>query len=468
MPTGLALQLLTMLLIASHLGPSSFGVYAVIMGIVNIANFVASMGLGTLLTKFVAEAKRSVTYYVALSLPIGCAFGAVCGVVLTIIVCAAYSVDMAGWAAAAAVGNVLLFSASVVFASALRGLQQIEKWLVWFLAQKAIALVVVIALLRPYEGGLATALSAWTAGNLVSLLYAAFALWGDAWRGQLRWSLREVRSIIGETVTVALTAATSRLAMELENFVLAILVAGPDVGLFAAGKRAINPAGQIFDGAVSVPAFPGLCRLAGENRREFSRWATQLSVIQWACGLVAGIVAYVAAPFVIPLLLEPEYNRTITVVQITAWCLAPALLANQLRYVYIALSQQAWILKLNVFYLALKSFVLVVLIWRYGIWGACYGAVLTELILAVIIRIGATSMGVSVKLGWRCVAPTIATAVWMTVLWQLGDERRLTFALVAVYLVVAAYAINRLLRNVRRHMPKQAEPDGSPADGTLC
>ena len=459
--------MLTMLLIASHLGPSSFGVYAVIMGLVNIANFVAAMGLGTLLTKFVAEAKQSVSYYVALSLPIACSFGVACGVILTVIVCAAYSVDAAGWAALAAVGNIVLFSASVVFASALRGLQQIEKWLAWFFVQKAIALVVVMAVLRPYEGGLATALTAWTVGNLVSLLFAAAALWGDAWRGQLRWSLREIRSIIGETVTVALTAATSRLAMELENFVLAILVAGPDVGLFAAGKRAVNPAGQIFDGAVSVPAFPGLCRLASENRREFSRWATQLSVIQWACGLTAGVAAYIAAPLVIPLLLEPEYNRTIEVVQITVWCLAPALLANQLRYVYIALSQQVWFLKLNVLYLALKSLVLVVLTWRYGIWGACYGAVLTELMLAVIVRVGATSMGVSIKLGWRCVAPTIATAAWMTVLWQLGDERRLAFALVAVYLVVAAYVINRLLRNVRRHMPKQTEPEGPSADGTL-
>ena len=70
MPAALVAQMLALLLIAAHFGPSMFGIYSIIFGIMNIASFVAEMGLGTTLTKQVAEGKHAPDYYVSIALPI--------------------------------------------------------------------------------------------------------------------------------------------------------------------------------------------------------------------------------------------------------------------------------------------------------------------------------------------------------------------------------------------------------------
>ena len=85
-----------------------------------------------------------------------------------------------------------------------------------------------------------------------------------------------------------------------------------------------------------------------------------------------------------------------------------------------------------------------VCIWRYGIWGACYGAVLAELMLVLIIQIGAVSMADPVKLWWPSAMATVATAIWVTILWKHGDTRGSALLLISVYVLIITYVINRL------------------------
>lgn len=462
-PAGLAVQLITMLLIASHLGPGRFGVYAILMGIVNIAIFVISMGLGTNITKLVAEARRPPSYYVSLALPLVCLFSLLSGAVLIVIAIAAYSFEVAAWPALVAAGDILFFGPASVFSSTLNGMQKTEKWMIWFLGHKVVALLVVLVLLRPLGGGLALALAAGTLANLVMMGYAAAALWGEGWRGQWRWDLREVRAMVNGSATVALTAAVTRLALELDNFVLAVFAPDAVVGVYAAGKRVISPAGQILNGAVSVPTFPGLCRLAHENRSEFNRWSTQLCVIQWTAGLAMALAAWVVAPYVIPVLLKDAFADTAKVIQITVWSVVPLLFALQLRYVYIALSQERRFVAFNVIYLVVKALILGVLAWRYGLWGACYGAVLSEVVLAALVWFGVRALGVSARFAGPVAAATVVTAACLFALWKLGPAHKAAFVLVTGgYLLVAAYTVNRLMRAVREHIPRVRRDEGVP------
>ena len=463
-PAGLVLQLLTMLLIASHLGPARFGVYAVIMGIVNIAIFVMSMGLGTILTKLVAEEKQPPSEYVAVALPLATAFAAACGLVLIGIVAVAYGHTNAAAAGVVAAINILAFGPSVVFSATLRGMQQIEKWMIWFIAHKAVALVFVLVAVRPLGGGITLALAAWTVANVLTMGYACVALWGPAWRGQMRWNIAELRSLVSGSVTVGLTAASTRLAMEMENFILAFLMPDHVVGVFAAGKRVINPVGQVLNGAVSIPTFPGLCRLANEDRQEFAHWATKLCSIQWIAGLALALGAMVAAPYLVPLLLRGDYGDSVHVIQITVWSLAPALLSNQLRYVYIALSREAKYLKLSVVYLVLKAGLLAVLTWRYGLWGACWGTVVSELGLALIVRLGVKGLNVQLRMAWQNSIPTVLAIGLLLVAWRLEHNVIIPFAIAGLGGLVALYVVFRLLRSVREHIPPAAEQPATDAE----
>jgi O-antigen/teichoic acid export membrane protein len=468
-PAGLGMQLITMLLIASHLGPSDFGIYSIIMSIANVVIFVISMGLGTNLTRLVAEGKHPASYYVALSLPLVCAFTVLTGIILVIVSCLAYSPQVAGWPSVIAAAGTVCFGLATVFSGVLNGLQKIEKWMIWFLGHKIAMLVLVLAVLRPLHGGIGWAQATGTIANFVMMFYAAAALWGETWRGELRWNLKEVRELIGGSITVALTAAVTRVAVEIDSWILAIFAPeAAAVGVYSAGKRMIVPAAQVLNASVSVPTFPGLCRLASENRREFSHWSTQLCVIQWIAALAMALAGWVLAPYVVPHLLRKEgFHDTVHVIQILVWSLVPILFSNQLRYVYIALSNENRFIVFNLIYLVLKALILALCTWAgfawgYGVLGTCYGAILAELVLALMVWFGLRGSEVRLRFGWLAVAGTVVTAGCVAALWELGDAHHPTSAALALaYLVVAVYVVNRLMRTVREHVPRRAP--GAPA-----
>jgi hypothetical protein len=114
--------------------------------------------------------------------------------------------------------------------------------------------------------------------------------------------------------------------------------------------------------------------------------------------------------------------------------------------------------------MVLKAALLIVLTWKYGIWGACYGTVLAEIIFALITQLGMDSVQESLRLVWRISLPTIGTGVFVAALWWIGMHHWLSLVLSAVYLALAALWINRLLRTVRGHIPAAVADSERAAD----
>ena len=262
-----------------------------------------------------------------------------------------------------------------------------------------------------------------------------------------------MRSMIRNSIPIGLINVTSRLAFELDAFVLALLVPSHSVGLYAAGQRILSPTRNVLNGAICQPTFPSLCRVAQENPKSFVESTTELCLIQWTTGLAIALVVFVVGPWAIPMLLGSHFKESAQVVQITIWALAPSCLALQLRYVYIAVSRPGRFLRLNLIYVVLKGVGLVGLTWRYGIWGACYGTVGAELLLALILRFGIPHIGRELRMGWRITVPTAVTALWLAGLWALGDRVWLVHALMMAYAALAAYMVIRLLKRLRGHLP---------------
>jgi O-antigen/teichoic acid export membrane protein len=464
MPAALAAQMVGMLLVASFLGPEQFGVFSVIFAVITVANFVAEMGVGTIITKRVAEAQRPAAHHIALALPVVSAASLLGAVVQVAIVWVAYATGDARWAGIVAAVNILVFGVSMVLSCALRGLGEMGAWMAGFLGHKIIFVVLVFLGHAAWHGGLVTAVAAWTVASVVTAAYYAARLWGDTWRGQVAWNAAEVRSLIRESIPVGLISAANQFGMQLDTFILALLLPVRDVGLYALGQRLLNPARNILHGAVSTPTFPGLCRLASEDRDEFARRASRLCVVQWLSGLPLAVVAWVAAPLLVPRLLH-EFADSVQVLWITVWALAPACVTLQLRYVYTALSNQDRYLRLNVIQLVAKVALLFGLTWRFGIIGACYGTVAAEVLFAFLTRYGLTAMGVPVRLFAGIAASTAVTGVFVVGLWMIGLTHWVTLALTAAYLLTAAWFINRLLRGLRErpargaaHAPPATEP----------
>jgi O-antigen/teichoic acid export membrane protein len=172
------------------------------------------------------------------------------------------------------------------------------------------------------------------------------------------------------------------------------------------------------------------------------------------------LAGWAVAPYVVPHLLRRGFGDTVQVIQILVWSLVPILFSNQLRYVYIALSRENRFIVFNIIYLVLKGGILAVLTWRFGLWGACYGAVVSELVLAVLVWYGVAGVNVALRFAWPGALATVVTAACLAVLWKLSSGHQAAFGVVAVaYLLIAVYVVNRLMRTVREHIPRAVRGD---------
>jgi O-antigen/teichoic acid export membrane protein len=134
------------------------------------------------------------------------------------------------------------------------------------------------------------------------------------------------------------------------------------------------------------------------------------------------------------------------------------MLSNQLRYTFIALSRERRFLALSICYLVIKVFILVIFISRFGIWGACYGAVLAELVLVIMVRIGTGALDIPLRFPQRGVVATIVAALGMVLVWWAADTNWLLMVLGVSFGLLAAHVVNRLARSVRG--PRGDRPDG--------
>lgn len=467
-PAGMAIQLLGTLLIARHFQPEIFGVFAFIFAIMNIADFITELGLGIIITKKVAEGTRPPADYIAASLPLITAVAVVVALIEVVVVCAVYGLPKAGLAALLAAVNILIFGNSMVLSCTLRGLGRIGEWYLGFVGQKIIVLGIVVGIIKQLPANVAWGVGAWTIANTLVLLYYAQRVWGDVWRGQLSWNVREILKLVGESIPVGLISVANQLGLHMDLFILKALTDDVIVGIYSAGQRLINPARTILAGAVTVPTFPGLCRMAAqEDKTEFGRLTTRLAMVQWLSALPMSIVAWAAAPYVVHWLLGPGFEDSTNVIRITSWALAPSFFILQFRYCYVALGQQRRFLVLNIIYLCIKGVgfatLLALLPREQRVWGACYATVGSEVLLALMVRAGIVPLGVRTQVARRIVGPTLGTAGVLALMWWLSETfEPAMLVLAAIYLMGGAWGVNKLLRKVRRDLRK------SGADGSVA
>ncbi len=462
MPLALGMQMLAMLLVARNLGTERFGIFSVVFATMNIANFVAEMGMGTIITKLVAERDKPPSHYIALALPLILAASLLAAIVQISVLLVMFPVEKISTAAVLASVNVVLFSQSMVLSCAIRGLGRMGQWMRGFLVHKFVLVLSVLGCLILLDGGIALALLAWTIANLAVFAYYLGCVWGEIWKGQMSWQPKEARALIADSIPVGLISAANQFGMHLDTLILAILLPESAVGMYAAGQRLTQPARQILHGAVSTPAFPGLCRAAQEDSAEFNKLANHLNRIQWMAGLPLAVAGFAAAPLVMPILL-PKFTETPAVIWIVAWALPAACVTLQLRYNYIAMSAQSRFLKFSGSYLVVKCALLFLLTKLYGIWGACWASVAAELLFMGLAILGADRQRAKFSLGGGALPAMIVTGAFVAVLWFVRDNQWLMAGMGMAYLAVAAVGVNRLLRSVRQEARRHTD-SASPTD----
>lgn len=459
MPTALATQIAGSLLAARFLGPELFSVFSVLFGVMAVLNLITEMGTGTILMKLVAKGEKPPGHYIAVSLPflgIVCLLGAAVQFGVIWLVYPEPEIRIAGFICSL---NTIIFGSMMAVSCTMRGMGDIGRWLLGFLGHK-IAFVVLLVLGYVALGpSLAAAVAAWTIAGALNFVYSVACVWGRTWSGQLRFDWNETRGLIRESIPIGLNSAANQFGQHLDTFIVAAMTTRPEASVYLLAQKLLNPARNILHGAVSTPTFPALVRLADSDRLEFDRQSAQLCLLQWVSGLPLAVLAWIAAPLVIPALL-PKYEPSIPIFWITVWALAPASLSLQLRYSYTALNRQGQYLALNGVYLVTKGGLLVLGTWLYGTTGAAYATVASELLFAVLTLLPISPQRVAYQLAWRTAAATTATAGVVAVLAWLGPRDWRALVLAGGFLLVSAALLNRMLKRIRSHLPRRTSNDG--------
>lgn len=476
MPLALGLQTLGSLLAAHYLGPADMSVFKVLFGTMAVLNLIAEMGTGTILMKLVAEGRRAPGHYIALTLPflgILCLVGGVIQFAIVWFVYLEPHVRVAGLLSSA---NTLIFGASLAISCTMRGMGDIGRWLIGFLGHKLIFVVLLVGGIVLFTGDparhpwrLSIAVGAWTAAGALNFLYSGWCVWGPTWRGQLVWRPAEMWALWKQSLPIGLNSAANQVGQYLDTFVVAAGVSRELSGNYVLAQGLLNPARNVLHGAVSTPTFPGLCRLAGEDRAEFDRQSLRLCALQWYCGLPMGLLAWIAAPLLIPDLL-PKFLDSLPIFAITVWALAPGSLSLQLRYTYTALDRQARFLALNSLFLIVKLAGLLIGTWNWGIVGAAWASAGAELFFALIAVLGYKPSALG-QLAWRLGLASGATAAvaWGYAILLSQGWKLAAFSLAGGFLLASGIYLNRSLRSVRSNLPRKADgaapPAAIPTDG---
>ncbi|HEX9615495.1 MAG TPA: oligosaccharide flippase family protein, partial [Bacteroidota bacterium] len=100
-------------------------------------------------------------------------------------------------------------------------------------------------------------------------------------------------------------------------FILGFFVPPQFVGYYAGAEKISRAVLGLFQ-PVSQAMFPRISRLIGEARDVAARYARLSLRVMGGAGFAGGVIMYVSAPLIVPLLLGPEFEPAVTVLRILA------------------------------------------------------------------------------------------------------------------------------------------------------
>ena len=100
-------------------------------------------------------------------------------------------------------------------------------------------------------------------------------------------------------------------------FILGLLASPAAVGYYSAAEKIVK-AVLGLTGPITQAAYPRFSRLAFESRASALQWGRRMLFLVGGAGLVLSLMLFIAAPFVIGIILGPQYEPSIAVMRLLA------------------------------------------------------------------------------------------------------------------------------------------------------
>jgi O-antigen/teichoic acid export membrane protein len=407
--------------LARRLGKESLGTFFTIFAISAVIHWIGDAGISTVLTHRIARAPDRLRRIVAEAAGMLVVVG-ITSVSLFYLVCGVWilaSGEQFSWTVLTVAATSIVTRHTLDFASnAFRGLERFEFENVSRVLQTALFALFVWVGVHPGTGGVLSGYIAFMASNVIA---AAFIVTILVWRWQCTrfyLSPASVRDWLKESLPLGIGDAVRRLMMQLDTLLLAALRPPAMVGLFSVAYRPMQPL-QLLPRAIVSVTFPMMSRIAHSDRAAFSRSFARTTNLLWVASLPIALITTACAE---PLILKtagPDFAEAIWPLRMLIW-VAPLMFINaQIRFVFTALDAQRSYWRLTCWVLAIKVITDVILIYLWGIYGACLGHLLGEFTLCIGSLIVLGTFGVYAPCWSQLLRVVPAAMVMLAVLYPL-------------------------------------------------
>ncbi len=374
---------LALFTLARRLGAEPFGTFFTIFAISAVIHWIADAGTTTVLTRRVSRFPEQLREIVSETLGV---MLVVCAVSSTLFFLVAtpwmmMRTDRVSFSVLVVVAVAMWSRHALEFASnVLRGLERFEFENFSRVLQVVTFYLFVYLWVYPETGGALAGFIAYAASNVL----AAAVLWGILlvkWNcAGFRLSWEMIRRWWGESIPLGFGDIIRQLHMQMDTLVLASFAPREVVGLFSMAARPRMPLEMLPRAIVSV-TFPTMTRTAYTDRRGFSRMFARTTSLLWSAALPISIGVSVCAAPLLAAAAGDDFLGAAWPLRLLIWATALIFVNAQLRLVLTALDAEQTYWRLIGFVLAVKFVLELLMVPLWGMYGACAGNLLGEVVL---------------------------------------------------------------------------------------
>lgn len=405
------LNFITIFVLARRLGRESLGVYFSVFAIGVVIHFLLEGGFITILTRKIARKPDCMRDYVA---DAGGLLVALCGATLLAMVLVGLIWDQVIAAeipiSLFVMGGVAVASRQVVefCGGAFRGVDRFEYENGSRVLQAVLFFGLVLVFVQDGSAGLVWAFVALMLSNFIAALpMLAILVFGYRCTSlHLRWS--EMKHWYLDSLPLGIGDTFRRLIWQVDTLLLSLLQPLSVVGLFSVAYRPLQPL-QLMPRTLASVTFPMMSRMV-EDRRGLGQLFGRSTNLLWIISLPIAVFFTIGARPLIDVAAGREYLASAAPLQLLIWTVCASFITAQARLLLTALGQQKAYLRIALTGLVAKTAVGLALIPLFGLYGACFGALLGELFLVTLGLVSVRQQGIA-GLWWGRMCLAVPPAV---------------------------------------------------------
>lgn len=376
---GFALNLVTIVVIARHLGVDQFGKYSFMLAFVWIFQLIADSGLSNIMIREIAVRKDDLAYHLGVTKSLIWVFSLVA---FTLIVLTIHIInpEKVVKEATQIMGLAVLATVHAVgYTSLFRAMEEMEYNALGFIFQKICLLGFILLVVR-FGWGLRAIASAYLASNVSLWFFSYLVVRFRYLRPKMVIDVRVWWYYVSEAVPIGIASILRKITWQVDILILSAISTATSVGLFSAAYKVIQSLSQIPH-AVSIPLFPVYSRLAKSSQDDlFMMYEKSLKFMYLLC-IPLVVILITLARSIILVVYKPQFEASSLALQILSFSLIFLFPTAQFVYFFSALNRQRLYTISSLACLLINIVLDFTLIPKMGFLGACIGTLAAEVAL---------------------------------------------------------------------------------------